>query len=61
MATVVIFSWERAMRHLVLENLLWVGLVLETVELVNLSRLAQVYSSNDDEEFFGFITHFFMV
>ena len=49
------------MRHLVLENLLWLGLVLETVELVNLSRLAQVYSSNDDEEFFGFITHFFMV
>ena len=41
------------MRHLVLYNLLRLGLVLETVELVNLSRWARVYSSNNGEGLFG--------
>ena len=36
MATVVTLFWERVLRHLVLEDMIWLLLVLETVGLVDL-------------------------
>ena len=49
MATVVTFSWERALCHLLLEVLLWLGVVVKTVGLVVLGWWVRLYSPDGGE------------
>ena len=49
MATVVTFSWERALRRLLLEVLLWLGVVVETVGWVVLGWWVRLYSPDGGE------------
>ena len=61
MATVVTLFWERVLRHLVLEDMIWLLLVLETVGLVDLVWWARVNSSDGSGGFIWFPTHSFIV